>query len=317
MKTLHIVDGDCCGGTLRISGLAKATDILSWRDALYTGPVPRDLTLRDLSRVRSQYWTHGKMTNDLAKRDAHLERYRNYEHIALWFGPDCVLCQLSLMQLLSWFREQKVSPKRLSWVALHGGELPPEQMAKAYASHRPIRTAQMHLAARVWRAFRQASPKPLARLLETDVSAIPGLRHAMIRILQEYPSTRNGLSRLEDLLLREIQKRGTARSAEVVGAILQKETVGDTLLFDMLRMFMKAPQPLLQFAKPFASNIKSWRFNGSTLTLTDLGMRVLSGKADAIDLNGIDRWIGGVHLQGTRVRWRWGPRLRTIVEGRR
>jgi hypothetical protein len=313
MRTLHIVDGESCGGTLRASGLAKAKDILSWRDALYTGPVPRDLTLRQLSCLRSRFWTNGRKTGEFDKRDARLRHYNDYDHISLWFGPKCVLCQLSLMQLLSWFREQKVSPERLSWVALHGGELPPDQMAKAYASRRAVTAAQMHLAERVWRAFRQPSSKHLDRLLGTGLSAMPSLRYALRRILQEYPSTRNGLSRLEGLLLRDIAKRGSVRAAEAVGAIIRKETVGDTLLFDILGKFVTAAHPLLKLAEPSNGNNKF--HYGSILKLTDVGKRVFSGRSDAIELNGIDRWIGGVHLEGRRVRWRWSPRLRTIVAG--
>jgi hypothetical protein len=312
MRALHIVDGESCAGTLRVSGLAKGKDILSWRDALYAGPVPADLTLRSLSRARSRFWTNGRKANELDKRDAHLKRYKNYEHIALWFGPDCVLCQLSLMQLLSWFREQKFSPEQLSWVALHGGELRPDQMAGAHASRRPITAAQMRLAERVWRAFRQPSPKPLARLLETDLDAIFRLRNVVRRILQEYPSKRNGLSRLEGLLLREIQKRNGVRAAEAVGTVLRKETVGDTLLFDTLENFVTASRPLLEVSELSDSKPNKYHY-GSILKLTAAGERVLSGRADAVKINGIDRWIGGVHLKGTRVRWRWNPRLRTIV----
>jgi hypothetical protein len=32
---------------------------------------------------------------------------------------------------------------------------------------------------------------------------------------------------------------------------------------------------------------------------------VLAGHADHVTLNGIDRWIGGVHLHGRHARWRW------------
>jgi hypothetical protein len=32
---------------------------------------------------------------------------------------------------------------------------------------------------------------------------------------------------------------------------------------------------------------------------------VLAGRGDAIRLNGIDRWIGGVHLVGADADWRW------------
>jgi hypothetical protein len=47
--------------------------------------------------------------------------------------------------------------------------------------------------------------------------------------------------------------------------------------------------------------------------LTAAGARVLAGQADQIALNGIDRWIGGVHLQGHRVPWRWDDGTETIV----
>ena len=39
----------------------------------------------------------------------------------------------------------------------------------------------------------------------------------------------------------------------------------------------------------------------------------LAGEADQIALNGIDRWIGGVHLQGHHVPWRWDDGTETIV----
>jgi len=36
------------------------------------------------------------------------------------------------------------------------------------------------------------------------------------------------------------------------------------------------------------------------VTLTDAGHEVLTGRANAIDLNGIDDWILGVHLVSIR-----------------
>lgn len=88
------------------------------------------------------------------------------------------------------------------------------------------------------------------------------------------------------------------------------------LLFDMLRSFVIAAHPLLRCSQEFSGKIDTWHFNSSMLTLTDTGRRVLAGKADQIALNGIDRWIGGVHLQGNRLRWRWDERAQRIVAGR-
>jgi len=46
---------------------------------------------------------------------------------------------------------------------------------------------------------------------------------------------------------------------------------------------------------------------------TGTGARVLAGEADQVTFNGIDRWIGGVHLRGHHVPWRWDDGTETIV----
>jgi hypothetical protein len=47
--------------------------------------------------------------------------------------------------------------------------------------------------------------------------------------------------------------------------------------------------------------------------LTDDGRQVLDGKLDWIDLGGSDRWLGGVHLSGRDVLWRWDADERRVV----
>jgi hypothetical protein len=98
--------------------------------------------------------------------------------------------------------------------------------------------------------------------------------------------------------------------------ILHSELIGDTLLFDVLRALIMAPHPLLQFAVQFKGTLKSYQFNGSEIEMTDTGRTVLAGSADHIALNGIYRWIGGVHLSGREVPWRWDVRAPAIVSGR-
>lgn len=140
-----------------------------------------------------------------------------------------------------------------------------------------------------------------------------GLRDSIEWLLQEYPDRHDGLSRLERELLREIQGLGVAKASRAVGWVLARDWVGDVLLFDMLRNFVNVNHPLLEIVQPFSGRIESWKFNGATLALTELGRRILTGKADAIALNGIDRWIGGVHLRGHKIRRRWDRQKRTLV----
>ncbi len=278
MKTLHIVDGESTGGSLRQAGLGKKGDILSWRDALYTGPVPRGLTLRQLSRLRSRFWT-GKSATEFDKRDSTLAHHADYDEVTLWFGATSI-CQLSLVQLLAWFDVYSRANTRLRLVSAYGGWLKPEQLLQAYDARQQV---------------------------------IP----AITSMLREYPEEHSGLSRLERKLLRTVDSLGITTPATTVGTTLHTELVGDVLLYDMLRLFITAPHPLLRFAAPFKSKPKSYQFNGSKIGLTDTGRSVLAGKSDHITLNGIDRWIGGVHLLGHRVRWRWDERAKEIVSKRK
>lgn len=49
--------------------------------------------------------------------------------------------------------------------------------------------------------------------------------------------------------------------------------------------------------------------------LATAGRDVLLGRQDHIRLNGIDRWIGGVHLAGRTPPWRYDERLEMLIRG--
>lgn len=40
---------------------------------------------------------------------------------------------------------------------------------------------------------------------------------------------------------------------------------------------------------------------------------MLAGDVDHVTLNGIDRWIGGVHLHGRHPPWRWDDGTEAIT----
>jgi hypothetical protein len=51
-----------------------------------------------------------------------------------------------------------------------------------------------------------------------------------------------------------------------------------------------------------------------TIALTRAGREVLEGTADRVAICGIDRWLGGVHVQGHGRGWRWSARSGHLVE---
>ena len=71
---------------------------------------------------------------------------------------------------------------------------------------------------------------------------------------------------------------------------------GDLYVFDRVQRLSQhyATKPLLEFSG------SRQHIRASEVHLTDFGRDVLAGHANAIDENGIDDWIGGVHLSGSR-----------------
>ena len=74
--------------------------------------------------------------------------------------------------------------------------------------------------------------------------------------------------------------------------------ISDTSYVDLFETLTTSTPPLLTGSSQAPS-------------LTREGREVLDGRADRIAMCGIDRWFGGVHLQGHAVPWRWdGDRQR-------
>ena len=88
MLTLHLTNGDLASSALARSGLPG--DIVSWRDLLHDGPVPRDDDLEAFHRVRGHFlasrgWSHeSDAVADFAQRDARLEAVGAGDEVVLF-----------------------------------------------------------------------------------------------------------------------------------------------------------------------------------------------------------------------------------------
>jgi hypothetical protein len=98
-----------------------------------------------------------------------------------------------------------------------------------------------------------------------------------------------------------------------VASVMPGETFGDNYYFNALRGLIQARNQLICFAEPFRGEVSGDEFRRSRLALTEFGRTVLAGTADAMLFNGIDRWIGGVHLEGSACPWRWSKAERRVI----
>ncbi len=295
--TLHITNGDAVIYTFKKAGILGTH--LAWRDILHEGPVPAGLTLAELSRVRGSYLAtrgHGnpiKLLHDFEQRDALLNRAREFAEIVLWFEHD-LYDQLHVAQLLPLLEAMKLPAGSTSIVQSgeYLGSMTADEISAFYPKRRVISSATYAAAQRVWDAFTSPDPHALRTQSEKDVPGLPFMRSALQRLCEEYPWTRDGLSRSHRQAL-EAVSHGAARKEELFRRAQAHEEapfLSDAVFYSMLQELREDPA-LIEGEE-------------DALVPTALGRRVLAGDADRIEAAPIDRWIGGVHLQGQNVvRW--------------
>jgi hypothetical protein len=94
--------------------------------------------------------------------------------------------------------------------------------------------------------------------------------------------------------------------------------IGDATFASWLARMSGARTPLVRFddggaiEPPHAHGDRA--FWSRAAVVTDAGHDVLRGDADAVALNGIDHWLGGVHLASGGTLWRWDGEARALRE---
>ena len=320
-SALHVSNGEATD----LSALGLARPVLYWRDVLHDGPVPA-VPPDDLRRIRVEFLAeahsidHAEGMRLFAERDRTLEDNRDGEYV-LWFEAD-LYDQLQIIQILARLSDLGVPAPRITLICIGEhpgiarfgglGELSAEQLRALPDTDACARLtpAALHLARQAWDAFTAPTPDGLGRIASTRSSELRFLGEAFDRLSREYPSTRDGLSLTERRVLAAVADGSPDAGTAFVRAA-ERETrpyLGDTSCYLVIDRLAGAPIPLLD-AEPGGRAL-----NRSTrLRLTDSGERVLAGEADHVGLNGVDRWIGGVHLLGHDVPWRWNEGTETIT----
>lgn len=310
-STLHIR----CGSDIR-DGLAQAGipgDFLEFSDPVCKGATPEgdDETFH---AARLAYLT-GELGRPPAPTDTglreslrSLERTSDYERLVLWSEHD-IYDQAVLIRLLSWFADRPELEPRLSMIAIDRfpgidrfvglGQLEPDQLKTLWGSERPVTPAQIALGQRAWRAFRAPEPLELFDLAAAGTPELPFLAPALMRHLQELPWTTDGLSLTERLTLRAIAE-GAATPGQcfrdLYGRLEPQPFLGDIMYWPIVIALARAKMAAV-------TEPEDWQ---SPIALTTFGKDLLAGKADWVETNGIDRWVGGVHVTPANL-WRWDP----------
>ena len=302
---LHITNGTSVG----IAQTGLAGDVLAWKDVLHEGPTPAGLSLGQMTEIRAHFL--GDTKGDLTIRDAQLADFQKHEEVVLWFEHD-LYDQLQLIQILDWFSRQPPNGSRLSLICIGEfpgrprfaglGQLTPPELLSLFPARHEVTESELQLGSTAWTIFCAPDPSGIEDLISGNTSPLPYLPGALQRHLEQFPSTRNGLSRSEQQIL-EILSAGPESFHAVFSAAADREEaifLGDCTLWSYIERMRDGKIPLVVGTR-------------HKLALTQAGQDVLHGKADAIHLNGIDRWLGGVHLHGAESEWRWETDRRRLA----
>jgi hypothetical protein len=306
--------------------------VMTWLDPLIEGPTPSGVTEQQWLELRAQQLTEifptpAQAIQALQNMDRRLAEFPEYQEVVLWFDA-CLYDQVVLCRQLDWFSRQTLGRTTLSLICIgeypgkpvfHGlGELSNEQLAGLLPQRQPVSAVQTTLGVAAWQAYRSADPTSIEHVLAGDTSALPYLAPALLKHLERFPTLLNGVNRMEQEIL-ELVANGYHRYDQIfhrLSDLEQPAYFGLSYLFDQLEPLASREYPLLTISGlEHAHDLPrcDWPITQTTYTLTSDGEAVMRGQADWITLNGIDRWLGGVHLYGTQAEWRWDNQQRKLV----
>jgi hypothetical protein len=309
--TINVIQGLSAGGSFVQAMQPQAGELLVNEDVLSCGPLPPFRSIEEWIRLREAYWdsivagdaerslSHDLLTNTQALREA--------DSIVLWVGIGA-----AEQLLLAWMA--KILEHIESRAQLHlvqftragkynsevfgTGLLNPDAL-KHHPPAQPVPAETRVELGQLWDRVTSPEPSGLLAVLSEETTHLPHARASLRCMMERYPDHRTGLTRWESELLKWTKEKAP-RALRVVGSVMgncfDADLVGDLYLFSRLLQLGNAdlPHPLVTLSGDLG-NVRSWE-----VTLTDAGEAVLAGRANAVDLNGIDDWILGVHLDSKR-----------------
>jgi hypothetical protein len=314
---LHILNGDSTRGSLEQSGVPGT--MATWADVLHDGQVPPfDVGADRWRQVRAQFiadqgWaSYEDALATFRKWDAAIDRYSEYDEAVIWCEHD-LFDQLLLIRHLAWFAAHDLGRTALALICIGEwpgrphfkglGELAPSDLASLVGTRQRVSQRQLELGRRAWRAFTGDDPRAIEQLIqEEDTSSLPFLAGALRRLLEEFPSVRDGLVRTDRQLLELIAQGKTQLTDLFVAnhALESNYFIGDSSFIVRLRRLARGLDALVRLDE----GSDQWWKTG-TVQLMGQGRAVLAGRGNWVRLAGIDEWRGGVHLQGNDAEWRW------------
>jgi hypothetical protein len=333
-QTIHVACGGSAASNL-VEGLSiSPTGVATLHDDLSYGPLDALRDAESWSAMRLAFWTrvYGETENQKPRRrpaKRWAERYiidgpdriANAKEVVLWIGTG-LDDQLTLAWMPHFLRAigSRVDKLRVVQFERTSAGAPIPRLGPLLRTEvpkhpppRPFDHEELLYLDEAWRTLTAPDPVVLLHFLGQESVPLPLLQSALKSILRRYPDAHSGVNRFEKQLLASTRDHGPAVT-KVVGWAMREfeedDSAGDVWLFWRLR---RLADPTLPYpALTMTGTLTTMR--GTEARLTPVGEQIAKGELNFVQLNGIEDWIGGVHLdsRGGNV---WFHRNETIVRG--
>jgi hypothetical protein len=306
---IHIIQGPSAAACLRQGAGVDPDSLLINYDILSCGPLRPLGSLNDWTRLRQDYltwlsgddqtFTFSDQDHDLLSNPEVLQRARR---ITLWIGTGLAE-QLLLLWVIEFLKYLATDLATFRVVQFNRqgnaetvgvGVLNPSQFGQ-HPDPLTLDDTAFREAGAAWVGVTASEPAALLSFLSAERHSLPLLQRSLVGLLHRYPDSTSGLNAWYELL-RYTQDVGP-KAIRVIGHTMAHDMdfpdwVGDDYLFQRLRRLgdLMLNRPLVTLA----GDTNTMR--GTEVQLTQEGVDVLAGKANAVVWNGIDDWVGGVHL---------------------
>lgn len=294
------------------------TMVYGCSEDLTFGPLWADIDSISLLRRRYHYWLSRKIVTAGDRGPRLQSLVRGAQRVEIWLnGEDreqaLVIALISNMdsygldQLpleIRQFNVEKNDIRSLAILSHNELKARPDALSVTPEVKRGIES--------LWLSLATDSPSDLFSRYRAGVNIdrLPFLDRALRAFILRYPDRMSGLGIAEHALLRAADPNRSLKAARVVAdamfSLYEKGARhGDIVLFDALIDLSRGFSPAID-----VDGIGT-EMRRTEVRLTDFGCACLEGKANWVAENGIDRWIGGIHLSSAhgRVWFRNGMEL--------
>lgn len=316
-QALHVVENSAPAGTLSYALGFRRDQLLVNEDRLSCGPAPQTASLDDWRAIRETFlrgiylerpeFSFEEFVIDGLLMNA--ARFKQDGDVVVWIGLG-LQDQLLLAWVAFLFDRLNADPSKLYVVQfeelrpgqriLTVGELSPENIREKHPAPRQLDPHEAAELRQVWKVYTSSDPADLASYVRGR-SSMPHVQQAISHLVNRYPDIRSGLSECDERLLQYTNEKGPV-AARIVGNTMgyndSLDGLEDSYLFYRLVRMANMKTPLVSL-----TDTRSMR--SCEVMLTEFGKRVLGGQASNFRENGLDDWIGGVHLSNdTRLAFR-------------